>query len=217
MTSLTQNYKIFLVDDHAILREGLKKLVSETQSLEVAGEASNGRDFLHQLENNPCDLVILDISMPDMDGLKVVEKLKEMKPHLKILILTMHDNREFFRHAIAMGVDGYMLKEDVYERLISAIKRIRDGERAYSTRISDHFLQDFVKEVEDAEPSIDLLTRREREILAQVAQGHTSKGIGDMLGISSRTVESHRARIMEKLKIHNVAGLVKFAMNKNLL
>lgn len=217
VTTLT--YRIALVDDHAILREGLKKLISEDPDLVVVDEAKNGEDLLEKLSSHSldCDLIILDISMPGMDGLRIVERIKEDWPNLKILILTMHDNREYFKQAVSLGIDGYMLKEDVYESMISAIKRIRADERAYSPRLSSHLLDDMVREIEDGTPSLDVLTRREREILSHVARGMTSKRIAEILNISSRTVESHRARIMEKLKIRNVAGLVQFALKKNLV
>lgn len=212
-----KKYKIVIADDHPILREGLKKLISEDESMEVVGEAGDGLELLQKLKHIKCDLVIMDLSMPEMDGVKAIESVRADFPSIRILILTMHDNREYFRQAISMGVEGYMLKEDVYESLISAVNRIRENERAYSPRLSDLLMNDFVREVEDRTPSLESLTRREREILEHVARGQTSRQIADSLDISSRTVESHRARIMEKLQIHNVAGLVKYAMQKNLV
>ncbi len=217
MISLEKKYRIVLADDHPILREGLKKLIGENETMDVIDEAGDGQELVEKMKSLECDLVIIDLSMPEMDGLKAIEKLKAMRPELKILILTMHDNREYFKQAVTMGVDGYMLKEDVYVSLIGAIDRIRDGDRAFSPKMSDLLLNDFVKEIEDQTPPLDVLTRREKEILSQVARGLTSKQIADTLKISSRTVESHRARIMEKLSIHNVAGLVKYAMQKNLV
>lgn len=217
MNSPENKYRIILADDHPILREGLKKLIAENDTMLVADEAGDGTTLIERAIRTKCDLAIVDLSMPGMDGLKAIEKLKSEFPELKVLILTMHDNREYFKQAVSLGVEGYMLKEDVYESLISAIEKIRNGERAFSPKMSDLLLTDFVKEIEDQTPSLDVLTRREKEILAQVSRGLTSKQIADSLKISSRTVESHRARIMEKLSIHNVAGLVKYAMQKNLL
>ncbi len=216
MNSHNSKYRIILADDHPILREGLKKLIAENPTMEVLEEAGDGAELLEKIKKVDCDLIIIDISMPGMDGLTAIEEIKVNYPHIRILILTMHDNREYFKQAISMGIEGYMLKEDVYESLISAINRIREGERAFSPRMSDLLLNDFVKEIEDRTPSLEVLTRREREILGQVARGLTSKQIAETLRISSRTVESHRARIMEKLNIHNVAGLVKYAVQKNL-
>jgi DNA-binding NarL/FixJ family response regulator len=217
LNSPENKYRIILADDHPILREGLKKLIAENDTMLVVGEAGDGTTLIDRALNTKCDLAIVDLSMPGMDGLKAIEKLKMEQPDLRVLILTMHDNREYFKQAVSLGVEGYMLKEDVYESLISAIDKIRNGERAFSPKMSNHLLTDFVKEIEDQTPPIEILTRREKEILAQVSKGLTSKQIADSLKISSRTVESHRARIMEKLSIHNVAGLVKYAMQKNLL
>lgn len=216
LNSQENHYRIVLADDHPILREGLKKLIDEDSSLMIVGEAGDGEELISILNNTPCDLVIADLSMPHMDGLKAIELIKDTHPDMRILILTMHDNREYFKQSITLGVDGFMLKEDVYESLTAAINKIREGDRAFSPKLSNLLMNDFVREIEDKSPSIEVLTRREKEILTYVARGLTSKQIAEELDISSRTVESHRARIMEKLQIHNVAGLVKFAMQKNL-
>jgi DNA-binding NarL/FixJ family response regulator len=217
---MKKRYNIILADDHPILREGLKKLISEDPELHVIGEAGNGHVLMDILDHGmKADLVILDMSMPEMDGLRTMEDLRMRYPKIRILVLTMHDDQEYFKQGIRFGIDGYILKEDVYESLISAVKKIRAGERAFSPRMSDRILENIVHEIEnvkvpDNEPQF---SERETEILVQVAKGFTSKQIADNLEISQRTVEAHRARIMNKLDVNNIAGLVKYAVQKELI
>lgn len=229
MNTAARTYGIILTDDHPILREGLKRLISDESSFEVVDEASNGRELLDKLdgEHLSCDLVIMDLTMPVMDGLEATRRIRMIYPGTKVLILTMHDNRSNLQAALQAGVDGYLLKDDVFDSLIGAIHSIREGRRAFSRKLLP-IVNEWEQNQSTSNPAAEIpagnedlpfqnLTRREKEVLSFVATGLTSKQIGSELGISSRTVESHRARVMEKLGIRNVAGLVKFAVQSGIL
>lgn len=216
MKSSEKKYRIVLADDHKILRAGLKNLIEQTEDLAVVAEANNGRELLEKLESANADLVILDISMPEVNGLKALEEIKKDRPQIPILLLTMHKEREYFRKAMRLGIDGYILKDDVYEKLISAIREIQQGRKSISSEMLSFFMDDYAV-IQESELSLELLTRREREVLRLVAQGMTNREVAAELEISVRTVEAHRARIMEKLQITSVAGLVKYALEKGLV
>lgn len=211
-----QPYRIIICDDHKILRAGLKNLIAEVDDLQVAGEANNGKELLELLEKWPADLVILDLSMPEMTGLAALEELRKKWPNLKVLVLTMHKEREYLRKAMKLGIDGYILKDDVFEKLISAIRDIQQGRKSISNDLIASFMEEY-HVIREGEASLELLTRREREVLRYIAQGLTNREAAEKMDISVRTVEAHRARIMEKLQISSVAGLVKYAMEKGLV
>lgn len=209
-------FSIILADDHKIFRAGLKQLIDGVTDLQVVAEADNGKQLLEILKEKSCDLVILDISMPELNGLKALEEIKRDFPHLPVLLLTMHKEREYFRKAMRIGIDGYILKDDVFEKLIKAIREIQQGRKSISNELITFFMEDYAV-IRESEASLELLTRREREVLRLVAQGMTNREVATQLDISVRTVEAHRARIMEKLQISSVAGLVKYAIEKGLV
>ncbi len=209
--------RVAVADDHALFRAGVVRLISDDQTLRVIGEAGNGDELVELINKNDCDLVILDISMPGMDGLSSLQLLKKVHRKLKILIVTMHRTQAYLRRALAGGADGYILKDDAHDRLLWAIREIREGRRAVSPTLTAALLESVAVEESAVEGSLGVLSRREREVLVHVAGGLTSKAIGEKLGLSPRTVENHRARIMEKLGITNQAGLIRFAVSNNLL
>lgn len=213
---IVEPVKIALADDHAILRSGLKNLIAREEGLEVVGEASNGRELISILESTDCDLVILDLSMPELNGLQTLDIIRHRFSELKTLILSMHREREYFRQAVLKGADGYILKDDVFERLINAIRDIMAGRKSYSSELVTYLAEEYVAEVE-AEPVLEILTKREREILKSIANGLKNRDISEELDISVRTVETHRANIMQKLGINNTASLVKFAISNRLV
>lgn len=211
---MDETYNIIITDDHPILREGLKRLIADDPKLRVVGEASDGRELLSLLENEgeKCDLVVMDLTMPGMDGIEATTRIKQLYPEIRVLILTMHDDPGYISDARRLEVDGYLLKDDLFDTFIEGIHRIRQGEKVVSDRV------EFTGTTEPNENHpIHTLTRREMEILEKVTRGMTSRQIGEELGISARTVESHRARVMEKLGIKNVAGLVKYALKEKLV
>ncbi|MBX7057068.1 MAG: response regulator transcription factor [Leptospirales bacterium] len=212
----TQPYRIVICDDHKILRAGLKNLIGEVDDLQVVGEANNGRELLDLLDKHPPDLLILDLSMPEMTGLSALEEIRRKLPGLKVLVLTMHKEREYLRKAMKLGIDGYILKDDVFEKLILAIRDIQQGRKAISNDLISSFMEEY-HVIREGEASLELLTRREREVLRFIAEGLTNREAAEKMDISVRTVEAHRARIMEKLQINSVAGLVKYAMERGLV
>jgi len=210
-------YRIILADDHLLLRAGLKRILEGMAGLEVVGEAGNGLELLHLLHKLSAHMIILDISMPNMRGIEAIHEIKAIRPDLKILILTMHKDKEYLHQAVSMGADGYLLKEDADTELFSAIGIIRQGKIYLSPYFTSDLADEWAKihrgeSKPFSEP--DQLTTREKEILKLIAEGKSSKEIADLLFISVRTVEHHRANIMNKLKMRKTAELVKYAIEK---
>ena len=211
------SYPIVLADDHVMFRQGLKRILEERSDLEVVGEVDCGLELLKLLEKLVPDLVILDISMPNLRGLEAIHEIKMDYPKLKILVLTMHKDQEYLYQAITAGAEGYLLKEDADSELFSAIDRVRQGKIYVSPNLSEGLTDNWIKISRgDQGPSFgpERLTIREREVLKLIAEGKTGKEIGDLLFISARTAERHRANIMEKLNMKKIADLVKYAIQK---
>lgn len=209
--------KIALVDDHKIFRTGLKNLIDREPFFKVAAEAKDGEELLDRLKAVKCDLVVLDLSMPNMDGMTAIKELRQRFPKLKILVLTMLKDNEHFRHAMVLGASGYILKDDAYEQLILGMKIILKGKKFVSPAMSAVLTDRYIRSIEEVEdPSSEILTQREKQILKLVAGGLANKTIASRLKISARTVETHRANLSNKLGIKNTAGLVKFAISKGL-
>jgi len=213
MTQQTAAYRIVLADDHALIRHGIKKIISQDKSLAIEGEVSDGEDLLKVLEQDLPDLVILDISMPKMSGIDLTELLKQRYPALKILMLTMHKNKQFFYRSMSAGADGYLIKSDSDEEILLAISKIRE-DRTY---ISPFFADDFTEDVlsayrkETASPFKDL-TKREKQILSLVVEGYTSKAMANKLNLSPRTVDHHRSNLLKKFNMKNSVDLVNYAV-----
>ena len=193
----------------------MKGLLTRDESLEIVGEAGNGRELLDLLEDTPCDLLVLDISMPQLNGIQVLDSLRERGFHGRVLVFTMHKERQFFKHALKKGVHGYILKDDNFDRILDAVRDIRQGRKAFSSELNEYLVQNL--EMQNDMASFELLTRREKEICCLIATGATSKQIAEDLDISYRTVQTHRANLMEKLGLHNAAEVVKFAMDLGLV
>ena len=210
-------YRIIIADDHALFRQGLKRILEDIPGTEVIGEAKDGLELLKVLQGSGAQMVILDISMPNLRGLEAIHEIKAKDPRLKVLMLTMHKDRAYFYQAISEGADGYLLKEDADAELYSAIEKIRHDKIYISPFLSDAFAEELAdRGLKDFKTlgEGDALTAREREILKLIAEGRSNKEIGDLLFISARTVERHRANIMDKLKLKNTAELVKYAIQK---
>jgi len=202
--------RIILVDDHTIFRTGLRSLVDKEPMLKVVGEAKDGKDLL--------DLVILDLSMPNMDGMAAIKEIRQKFPKVKILVLTMQEDSEHFKRTISSGAAGDLLKDDAYEQLVTAVKLVLKGKQFVSPSIASLVTDRFIRSVDDLEgPSLEILTKRERQILRLVASGLANKNIAAKLKISVRTVETHRSHLTDKLGIKNTAGLVKLAYSKGLI
>ena len=208
-------YQIVLADDHLMLRHGIKRIVEESEDLVVVGEAGDGLELLDLLKKATPDMVILDISMPKLRGLEATIEIKTMYPEVKILILTMHNNKEYLVQALAARTDGYLLKEDTDTQLIDAIGSIRQGKIFLSPLISKDLTSNLVDFIgRTSKPYDEILSTREKEVLTLLSEGKSSKEIAKLLFISSRTVEHHRASINRKLNIQNIVDLVKYAIRE---
>jgi DNA-binding NarL/FixJ family response regulator len=211
-------YRILLADDHVMFRRGVRSIIQGMDNVEVVGEAGDGLELLRLVQEIHPDLVILDISMPNLRGLEATRELKIMDPGVKVLILSMHKDREYLYHALTAGAEGYLLKEDADGELFSAIETLRSGGTFISSLLSAQMANIFVEKFRAAgeapKAPEELLTVREREILKLIAEGKSSKEIGTLLFISSRTVQHHRANLMRKLNIKKTADLVKYAIQK---
>jgi len=208
---------ILLADDHVMFRRGVRRIIQGMDAVEVVGEASDGFELLELLKKTAPDLVILDISMPNLRGLEATREIKIINPKVKVLILTMHKDREYLYHAFTAGAEGYLLKEDADTELLAAIDTLRQGGTYISPLLSPQLADLFMEQAQPAgKPwlSGESLTVREREIIKLIAEGKSSKEIGGLLFISSRTVQHHRANIMRKLNLKKTADLVKYAIQK---
>jgi two-component system response regulator NreC len=211
--------RILLADDHTILRAGLKMMLNAQPDMEVVGEAQDGRQALQEAQRLQPDIILMDITMPDMNGIEATKQLKKVLPEVKVLILTMHEHEEYVFQALRAGASGYMLKEAADTDLISALRVIQSGQFYLSPAAQSVMVGDYLQRVRTGEEkdSYSNLTEREREILKLVAEGYTNNQIAERLVISPKTVDTHRTHIMDKLNLHSRAELVKYAMRRGLL
>ncbi len=210
------SYTIMLADDHVMLRQGLRRIIQEKTGLKVVGEAGDGLELLKLLQKTKPNMVIMDISMPKLRGLEAIPQIKAMHPQVKVIILTMHGDREYLCQAVSAGADGYLLKEDADSELFNAIETVRQNKLYISPELDELFKTDWVERCRDKKglspgPS---LTLREREILKLTAEGKSSKEIAKLLCISPRTADRHRYNIMNKLNLKTNASLIKYAIEK---
>jgi DNA-binding NarL/FixJ family response regulator len=200
-------YTIVLADDHALFRGGVKRILKELADREVIGEAGDGLELLQLLKKSSPNMVILDISMPNLNGLEATREIKKIYPHIRILLLTMHKKKEFIQQGIAKGADGFLLKEEADEVLLHAILTIRQGKKFISPLLSQE-----VAELLIGKKKPELLSTREKEVLQLLANGKSTQDIADLLFISTHTVRRHRENIMKKLNLKGIVDLVKYAV-----
>jgi DNA-binding NarL/FixJ family response regulator len=215
MSATSKKIKVLIVDDHPVVRKGLGYCLAGKGSVKIVGEAADGNEALRKVRELNPDIVLMDIDMPHMDGLKVTELLRKEAPAAKVLILSKDSNREHVLRLIQAGARGYVLKEASPEEILTAIDTVFNGEAFFSPDVARTALNQYVTSGGKPSPFAQL-TGREREVLGLIAEGRSNKDIANKFGISVRTIETHRERIMRKLGINNVAGLTKFAINNGL-
>ena len=215
--------RIFLVDDHQIVRDGIKALLLESPDIAIVGEASNGKELLDNVETANPDIILMDISLPDISGIELTRQAIQLLPDVKVIILSMYMQEDFITNAIAAGAKGYLPKNTTLQELLNAIIAVIEGKEYYNDAISKIILKSYISNVrKPVEPEIfnykedSLLSSREKQILKMVVAGQTNQEIADNLFISIRTVESHKNHIMQKLDIKNTVELIKYALKINI-
>lgn len=208
--------KVLLADDHSIVREGLRRIVEESGDLEVVAEAADGREALKQVAELAPDVAVVDISMPGIDGLEVVSRLKDTHPGLPVLILTMHEEAQYIVRAIEAGAMGYLTKQSAPEQLVTAIQRVYSGQRYITDDATEALALRIARGTRDKTP-LDSLSMRELQVLRRLAMGHTNREIAQAYSLSIKTVDTYRARLLKKLDLRNNAELIRFALQNRLI
>ena len=216
---MKKHHGIVIVEDHTILREGLRALLSADPKLEVIGEAGDGRAAIQCVEKLSPTLVLMDLSMPRMNGLEAIKEIKKQKPETKIIALTVHRKEEYILATLQAGADGYVLKDANQSELMMAIEQVLAGKRFLSPGISEKVIEGYLegRKTLRTKTTWDTITQREREILKLIAEGYKNREVADYLCISLKTVEKHRANLMRKLDLHNASALTAFAIEKGLV
>jgi len=208
--------KVFLADDHSIVRAGLRRLIEESGDMEVVAEAADGRSALREIEKHLPDVAVIDISMPDLDGLEVISRLGDRHPNLPVLVLTMHEEGQYVVRAIEAGARGYITKQSAPEQLVNAIRKVIGGSR-YLTDEAAEALAIRVARGKREQSPLDSLSMRELQVLRRLAMGSTNREIARIYGISIKTVDTYRLRILKKLNLRNNAELSRFAIQNRLV
>ena len=212
-------YTILLADDHSILRAGLCSILNSKSDFDVVAEVDNGMDAVKSALSIKPDLLLTDLSMPKKNGTEAIAEIKKRLPEIKCVVLTMHNTEEHIRMALNAGADGYVLKDDSHEELLTAIKTVLSGKKYLSPSICGNIVNGYLNSATTEMPltSLDSLTRREREIIKLIAEGLRSKDIAEHLSISIKTVEKHRSNLMKKLDLHSVSSLTNYAIQNGLV
>jgi DNA-binding NarL/FixJ family response regulator len=216
---MSSKYRIVIAEDHTILREGLRALLSSNPDFEVVGEAQDGREAIRCVEKLKPNLILTDLSMPRMNGMDAIREIRRRAPETKILVLTVHRTEEYIVATLKAGADGYLLKESTHGELLAAVRHVLSGKHYISPGISDKVLDGYLegRKTLKTRTSWETLTAREREILKLIAEGYRNKEIAKDLFISVKTIEKHRANLMNKLNVHNIPALTALAIEKGLV
>lgn len=208
-------FRILLADDHAMFRQGVRRLLEEIPGVEVVGEAGDGLELLQLLKRLAPHLIVLDLSMPRLRGVEALYEIKSSCPAAKVLVLTMHKEREYLYHALKAGAEGFLVKEDAVEELQAAVKALRRGNKYFSPRMAPEIQEMLAEEFQGRRRGAEeVLSLREKQVLKLIAEGKSSKEIADLLFISQRTVHNHRNNILRKLKLKRITDLVRYAVEK---
>jgi DNA-binding NarL/FixJ family response regulator len=209
--------KIIIADDHQMFIDGIKALLKGHKEMQILAEAKTGREVLQLLEQVPADIVLMDVNMPDMDGIEATKQVKQLHPNVKILMLTMFSTRDYIEKLLRVGADGYILKNTGKSELTLAVETVMNGEPFYSKEVTERIMEGLQKKKNTENNSIIVeLTEREKDVLKLIVKELTSNEIADKLCISFHTVETHRKNLISKLQVKNIAGLVKYAILNNL-
>lgn len=216
---MQEKKRIVIAEDHKILRQGLRSLLSISDELEIVGEAGDGMAAIRTIRETDPDLVLLDLNMPKLDGISVIKEIKQQSPETKILALTMYRKEDYILEVFKSGGDGYCLKSSGHEDLMMAIRAVLSGKQYVSPEISDLVLEGYLdsKKKIKKNSSLETLTQREKEVIKLVGEGYQNKEIADYLCISPKTVEKHRGNIMQKLDLHTASALTTYAIEKGLV
>jgi len=211
---MVKRTRSLLADDHSVVRHGFQRILEAQEDMEVVGEASNGREAVDKAEQLQPDVIIMDVTMPELNGIEATRRIAEIAPRARVLALSMHRDSVYVREILRAGARGYLLKDSGEADFIAAVRAVARGEGFLSPSVSDAVLSDYRKHVTNP---IDLLTSREREVLQLVAEGKSNKEIATALQLSVYTVEAHRGKIMEKLNLHSASELVRFAIRNGII
>ena len=216
---MEEKQRIFIAEDHTMMREGLRSMLCSNPDFEIVGEAEDGREVIQNIGQSKPDLIIMDLSMPRMNGMEAIKEIKKISPETKILVLTIHGTEEYILSTLKAGADGYMLKYDTQAELMTAIESVLKGKSYLSPGVSKKVIDGYLEgnKTIKTESSWDTLTQREREVLKLIAEGYKNREIAEHLCISEKTVVKHRANLMEKLDLHNISALTTFAIEKGLV
>ena len=212
--------KVLLAEDHTIVRKGLRSLLEKEIGIEVVGEAEDGREAVRKAEKLQPDVVVMDIAMPGLNGLEATLQIKKRFPEMKIIILTVHANEEYVLQTLRAGASGYLVKKAAPGDLIEAIQAVYKGDSFLSPSISKTVIDEYIRQTEtksERDIIYGKLTTREREVFQLIIEGHKNREIADLLYVSIKTVETHKAHIMDKLNVHSTAELIRYAMDKDLI
>jgi DNA-binding NarL/FixJ family response regulator len=212
-----RSHRVLIVDNHAMVRAGFRALLQTLENIEVVGEAGDGREALRLVALHQPNIVLMDIAMPEMNGLEATACIKKEFPDVRVIILSMHANEEYVYQALRAGAMGYLLKDGGTSELELAIRAIAHGETYLSPTVSKHVITDYMRRVSTESNPMEQLTPRQREILKLVAEGKSTKEIAELLYISVKTVETHRMQLMDRLDIHDIAGLVRYAIRTGIV
>jgi DNA-binding NarL/FixJ family response regulator len=211
--------RVLIVDDHALLREGIRSLLTQYPDIEVVGEASNGKEAINQVMKLAPDIVLMDIAMPGLGGLEATLELQKISPKAKIIVLTQYEDKAYIFRFLQAGAVGYVLKKSSGVELVSAIRAVYQGGSFLHPQVAKGVIEGYVekRKEEVCEDPYESLSGREKQVLKLIAEGHTSKEIAQILGISVKTVMAHRSNIMDKLDLHSRTELIKFALRKGII
>jgi len=209
--------RVLLAEDHTIVRKGLRSLLDDETEIEVVGEAEDGQQAIEQVQRLLPDVVMMDITMPVLNGLEATRQIKKLFPQVRVLVLTVHSTEEYIFQILQAGASGYVVKQAAVSELVQAIQTVYRGDSFLSPSISRQVVEEYGRRAEAMEDKYHKLTDREREVLQLIAEGHTNREIASLLRVTVKTVEAHRAHLMDKLGLHSTADLTKYALRKGII